>query len=351
MPDVNLREELSHRWPCRDDRAAAEALNVELGLSGDFALDASLPPVWFVGGLEMAQYLLIGVNPGRGKDGDPSWEEERGNLSDGFDHYWDSRITYFRRGSYNWRHYGRTGTLMSSLAGRALHPREALASLCVQVEMVPFFSKNQNLSEAQVTSIRRDTAAGEIARKLLGSCLDNFPNSIVFRGGGGALDALLAENDGRLDRSFPGVGSLGWLRSSSDRPLRLITLSGAWSVSYESIRALAAASRGETVDWPRRESVREERLGAETVASLYADLKSALLALSPDITIRPRSGGLRSEAFRVRRNFARIIEHSSWLEVHLLDGPGRFRTDFRVMSAEQLRALGPSIADAFQYGS
>ena len=74
MPDVNLREELSHRWPCRDDRAAAEALNVELGLSGDFALDASLPPVWFVGGLDMAQYLLIGVNPGRGKDGDPSWE-------------------------------------------------------------------------------------------------------------------------------------------------------------------------------------------------------------------------------------------------------------------------------------
>ena len=105
------------------------------------------------------------------------------------------------------------------------------------------------------------------------------------------------------------------------------------------------------MDWPRRESVREERLGTETVASLYADLKSALLALSPDITIRPRSGGLRSEAFRVRRNFARIIEHSSWLEVHLLDGPGRFRTDFRVMSAEQLRALGPSIADAFQYGS
>lgn len=345
-----LRQEISRRWPCRADRADAEALNVKLGLKGDLAFDSSFPPVWFVGNLDAANYVLVGVNPGRGTDGDPSWDFERQSLSGSFDRYWDSRLSYYRGPSYNWRHYGRTGTLVGALAQLSLLPREALESLCVQVELVPFFSKSQKLSDEQVENIRRDTEAGKIARNLLNSCLDSSPKAVIFRGVGGALDALLAENDGQLDTRFTGVGAVGWLRSSSMAPVRLIALSGAWSVQYESIRLLAAVSRGETVDWPERRLSAPGRQRSTQTPSLYEHARATLLGLSPDITIRPRTGGLRSEAFRVRRNFARLIQHRSWLEVHLLDAPGGFRTDIHVFEESQVTALRRAFARAYELG-
>lgn len=346
-----LRRELSARWPFTSEREEAPALNSQLGLFGDFALDTSLPPVWFVGDLDGCRYLLVGVNPGRGEDGTPSWDAEREAITQSFERYWRSRLGYFSGPAYNRQHYDPTGTLVAVLAGQAASPRDALASLCVQIEMVPFFSKHQNLSEHQVASVRTGTETGRLAQRLLASCLEASPEAVVFRGAGGALRALLAEHDGRIDTQVPYVGSVGRLKVSSPRPVQLITLSGNYAVPHDSIRLLGAMSRGENVEWPKRGGRQRGTHRPPTAKPLYEQARATVLALDPNIAIRPRTGGLRSEAFRHRRNFARLIEHRSSVEVHLLESPNRFSTDFRVFNEEDLAVLVSRIATAYEFGS
>ncbi|MBE0608025.1 MAG: hypothetical protein IH609_01455 [Dehalococcoidia bacterium] len=351
----SIEARLAAAWPFTDELAELPGLNACLKLKGAFAFDPDVPPVYLVGDLaNRPRFLLVGVNPNRGSDRDPVFAAESESLSESVASYIQSRRHYFVGHSFNANHYLPTAKLLAGLSREPWRdPASFLHRNAVQVELVPFFSPHQNLAPSQLRFIRDHTLGGRLAAEVFSQLLRLRWDAIVIRGGGGALQYLRTELHVAVEQTQRNTGVLGSVGILGTKT-QFISLTGNHRVADATIAAWAALARGDPVNLPLPHGTRlPPRLPG--CADLYDSLRGFACQL-PRVEPRPRSGGMRSEAFAVvgpefrkgGSNFARLIEWPSRVDLHVLQSKGVWREDISVRDAAGVESAQLEIRDAFE---
>ena len=154
-------------------------------LVGHHAFDINLPPVFFVGDpAGPAEFLGIGLKPGRNLDGTAGFRQEAEALLTSFATYKESRRRYFLSEGLNRRHYW---PIAKQIAEQLNEPRPSnlgpfLQVHLVQAEIFPFFSHANLLRDEDWVRLRRETAGGRLAAEVLDQLLRLKPwKAIIVR--------------------------------------------------------------------------------------------------------------------------------------------------------------------------
>jgi hypothetical protein len=148
-------------WPFADQRKELE---------DQHAFDTNLPPVFFVGDpAGSAEFLGIGLKPGRNLDETGGFGAETAALLTSFATYQESRRAYFLSDGLNRRHYW---PIAKQIAEQLSEPRPSnlgrfLQAHLVQAELFPFFSHSNLLRDEEWIRLRRETAGGRLAAEVL----------------------------------------------------------------------------------------------------------------------------------------------------------------------------------------
>ena len=174
---------LESRWDFTEEREEAASLNERFRLVDPFRFDPALRPVFFVGDLDgEAEYLAIGLKPGRNVDSNPRFVAEKRAISGDFKTYVESRTHYFVSDSFNGRHYWPLANHIANFEGetRSIDVGPFLQSRVIQAELLPFFAPRSGLSDAEFLDARRTTNAGQLADQTLTALLALRPWKAIF---------------------------------------------------------------------------------------------------------------------------------------------------------------------------
>ncbi|MGE0600143.1 MAG: hypothetical protein AB7J35_09240 [Dehalococcoidia bacterium] len=171
---VKIEEALA-RWPFLAMRR--EIARLSLGF------DADLPPVFFAGDpWGSAEFLVIGLKPGRNQDDTSGFAAEKANLTTNAELYRETRLQYFLSDGLNRRHYWPIAKQVATLIGehRPTDLGTFLHRHIVQVEMFPFFAHSNSLQIDDWLRLRAETEAGRTAAIVLDQILRAKPWKAVI---------------------------------------------------------------------------------------------------------------------------------------------------------------------------